>query len=81
MENNFPLESVATCDDAESKEVMYFTVNTDFVNYLDNITESLKFPILLNWTTHEQTLPISLQSLDFDSDLLNAPKILKDFVH
>ena len=40
----------------------------------------MKFPILLNQTTHEQTLPISLQSFDFDSDLLKANKTLKGFV-
>ena len=56
-------------------------VNIAFVNYLDNLNETLKFPILLNQTTHEQTLPVSLQSFDFDSDLLKAPKTLKDFVH
>ena len=58
-ENNFLLESLATCHDVESKLVMYFMVNTDFVNYLDsldNLTDSLKFPILLNRTTYKQTL-------------------------
>ena len=30
LENNFLLESLATCHDAESKLVMYFTVNTAF---------------------------------------------------
>ena len=80
-ENNFLWKSLSTCDNIESKLVMYFTGNTAFVNYLDNLTETLEFPILLNWTTHEQTLPISLESFDFDSDLLKAPKILKDFVH
>ena len=79
-ENNFLLESLATCHNAESKLVMYFMVNTAFVNYLENLTDSLKFPILLSWTTHEQTLPISLQSFGFNSDLLKAPKPLEDFV-
>ena len=51
-ENNFLLESLAACNDAESKLVKYFTVNTAFVKYLDNQTESLKFPILLNRTTN-----------------------------
>ena len=63
---------------------MYFTVNTAFVNYLDsldNLTETLEFPILHNWTTHEQTLAISLQSFEFDSDLLIESKLLKDLVH
>ena len=49
------LESLVACHDAESKLVMYFTVNTAFVNYLNNLTETVKFPILLNWTTHKQT--------------------------
>ena len=79
--NNFLLESLAACHDAESKPVMCFMVNTAFVNYLDNLTESLTFPILLNRTTHELTLPILLQSFKFDSDLLKAPKTLKHFVH
>ena len=47
VENNFLLESLVACHDAESKLVMYFTVNTAFVTYLDDLTESLKFPILL----------------------------------
>ena len=80
-ENNFLLESLAACHDAESKLVMYFMVNTAFVNYLDSLTESLKFPILLNRTTLEHTLPISLQSFEFNSELLKIPIMLEDFVH
>ena len=56
-------------------------MNTAFVNYLDNPTESLKFPLLLNGTTYKETLLISLQSSDFNFDLLKAPKTLKDFLH
>ena len=66
VENNFLLESLAAFDDVQSKLIMYFTVNTVFVNYLDtldNLTDSLKFPNLLNRTTYEQTLPIVLKSL------------------
>ena len=48
VEDNFLMESLAAYHNVESKLVMYFTVNTAFVNYLDNLTESLKFPILLN---------------------------------
>ena len=58
-------------------------VNTGFVNYLgslDALTDSLKFPILLNRTACKQTLPISLKSPDLGSKLIKAPKILKDFV-
>ena len=59
-DNNFLLESLAACHNVESELMMYFTVNTAFVNYLDNLTETLQFPVLLNWTTHKQTLPISV---------------------
>ena len=80
-ENHFPLESLAACHDAKSKLVMYFMVNPAFINYLDNLTDSLRFPLLVSQTTHEQILPISLQSFDFDPDLLKSPKTLKDFFH
>ena len=83
-ENNFLLESLAACHDSNSKLAMYFMVNTAFVNYLDyidNLTEMVKFPILKNKTTFEQTLPISLNVSKFDSDLLTAPRTLKDFIH
>ena len=82
-QNNF-FWNLAACHDADSKLVTYFMVNTAFVNYLDtldNLTDSLKFPILLNRTTHKQTLPISLKPPVFNSELLTAPKTLKDFIH
>ena len=63
---------------------MYFTVNTAFVNYLDsmdNLIDSLQFPLLMNRTNFGQTLPISLNLSRFGSELLTAPKTLKDFVH
>ena len=42
---------------------------------------SLVIQILLNRTTYKQTLPISLKSYDFISELINASKTLKDVVH
>ena len=48
VENHFLLESLAACQDVNSKLVMYFTVNTAFINYLDqfpNLTESLEFQL------------------------------------
>ena len=36
-ENNFLLESLAACQDSNSKLVMYFTVNTAFLYYPDQI--------------------------------------------
>ena len=83
-ENNFLLESLAACHDSNSKLIMCFTVNTAFVNYIDqidNLTDSLDVPILMDKITFEQVLPISLNASKFDSDLLTAPKTLKDFVH
>ena len=47
MENHFLLESLAACQDTKSKLLMYFTVNTTFINYLDNLTNSLKFSIFV----------------------------------
>ena len=43
VENHFLLISLAACQDTNSELVMYFTVNTAFVNYLDkcpNLTVS-----------------------------------------
>ena len=69
-ENDFLLESMAACHNSNSKLVMYFPVNTAFVNYidsLDNLTASIKFPILMNNTTYEQMLPFPLNVSKFDS--------------
>ena len=42
-ESNFLLESLATCENLETKAdlVMYFTVNVAFVNYFENALDSL----------------------------------------
>ena len=59
VENHFLLESLAACQDANSKSVMYFTVNTTFINYLEqfpNITESHEFSVIKSKTTFKQTL-------------------------
>ena len=78
-ENNFLLESLAMCHDANTNLVMYCTVNTAFTNYIDqfNLTEDLKFPILTNKTTSEYTLPIFLNNSRFDYSLFTAPQTLK----
>ena len=61
-ESNFLLESLAVCENSETDLVMYFTVNLAFVDYFDNLVESLDVPILKMWTTQEQILPIFLQN-------------------
>ena len=43
--------------------------------------ESLEIPIIKNKITFKQTLPISLNISKFDSDLLKAPRNLKDLIH
>ena len=59
---------------------MYFTVNLAFVNYFDDAIEDFGIPVLKNWTTQEQILPISIETFEFDPNLLSAPKSLKDLV-
>ena len=82
-EYHFLLESLVACHEANSKLVMYFTVNAAFVTYLDqftHITESLRYPIIGN-KTFKQTIPIALNVSRLDSDLPTAPRNLKDFIH
>ena len=83
VENHFLLESLAACQDTNLKLNMHFTVNIAFVNYLDkfpNLTESLEFPIIRN-KTFKQTLPISLNSSNFDLTLLTASRDLNKFIN
>ena len=82
-DNHYLLESLAACDNKDSKLTMYFTINTAFANCLDMFpifTESLQFLLIKNRTTYEQTLPISLNITGFDKTLLHAPTNLKDFI-
>ena len=81
-DNHYLLESIAACDNRDSKLVMYFTINMAFANYLDmlpNLTDP--FQLIIDRTTYEQPLPINLSIPDFDSSLLNAPTNLKNFMH
>ena len=79
-ESNFLLESLAACGDSETDMVMYFTVNLAFVDYFGNLLKTLDISVLRNWKTQEHILPIHLETFEINSSLLNAPKILKDFV-
>ena len=80
-ESNFLLESRAACNTSNTYLLIYFTVNLAFVNYFENLVETLDVPILPNLMTQEQIFPIPLQTFESNSSLLNAPKTLKDFVH
>ena len=53
-------------------------MNLIFVSYFDNLTKSLEFPILLNRTTYKQILPFSLETFDFNPELLKTSKTLKE---
>ena len=59
VESNFLLESLATCEDSETKTdlEMHYTINLAFVNYFADIIE-LCIPVSQNWTTQEQILPL-----------------------
>ena len=80
VENNFLLESLAACHNLNSKLVMYFMVNTAFVNYLDlldSLTDFSDILILMELgTTFEQTLSICVNASKFNFELLTAPKTL-----
>ena len=80
-EDNFQLKSIATCPGKQSALTMYYTVNTAFMHYFESLTDNLQTHISENWTTQEQVFPISLQTFEFDSKLMKAPKTLKDLVY
>ena len=79
-ENNFLLECLATCENSNTKLIMYFTVNSAFTNYLNelNLMEEVDIPILTNTSTLEVTLPIFLNRSTFNDTLLSAPLTLKE---
>ena len=59
---------------------MYFIANTAFLNYFEGLIDTLEVPFLHNVTTQEHILPISLESDDFDKELLTAPETLRELV-
>ena len=80
-DNHYLLESIAACENRDSKLVIHFTINMAFTNYLDmfpNLTNS--FQLIKDKTTYEQPLPIDRGVPDFDSSLLLAPTNLKSFM-
>ena len=81
-ESNFLLESIAACN-PEGNDIdleMYFVANTAFLNYFDELINTLDIPDFHNITRQEHILPISLDSNDFDEELLSVPKTLRDLV-
>ena len=81
-ESNFLLESIAACDperDNIDLEI-YFVANKAFLNYFDELISTLDIPFFHNIMRQEHILPISLESDDFDEELLLAPKTLRELV-
>ena len=79
-ESNFLLESLAACEGPKPNTdlEMHFTTNLAFLNYFDDVIEELGVPISRNWTTQEQTLPLSLETFEISPKLLKAPKTLRN---
>ena len=79
-EDNFLLESLAACRENNIEKLeMFFTVNLAFLDHLEDLTEVLDTSIDENWMHDKQILPISLESFEINSSLLQAPKTLKDY--
>ena len=81
-ENNFLLESIVACD-TDSTDVyleMYFMANTAFLNYFEGLIDTLEVPFLHNMTMQEHILPISLESDDFDKELVAALETLRELL-
>ena len=81
-ESNFLLEFIAACD-SEKDDIdleMYFLANTAFLNYFDELISTLDISFLHNVMRQEHILPISLESNDFDEQLLSALKTLRELV-
>ena len=63
-ESNFLLELLVACGENEKPDLeMHFTVNLAFVDYLDQLNETIDTPVIRNWTNQKQILPISLRVL------------------
>ena len=67
-------------DNTDGDLEMYFVANTAFLNYFKGLINALEVPFLHNVTTQEHILPISLESDDFNKELLAAQEMLRELV-
>ena len=75
------MESLAACGEKDNQNLeMYFTVNLAFLDHLGELNEVIETPINRNWTHEKQIIPISLESFEMNSSLLQAPKMLRDYI-
>ena len=80
-ESNFLLKSLAACEEHKKPDLeMYFMANLAFVDYLEQLNETITTPINRNWTSVKQPIPFSLDSFQVSSKLMHVPIILKDFM-
>ena len=81
VESNFLLESLAACNEHEKPDLeMYFTVNLAFMDYLEQLNETLTITINRNWMNAKCSILISLDTFQINPKLMHAPIMLKDFV-
>ena len=81
-ESNFLLKSLATCRENEKPDLeMHFAANLAFVDYLDQLKETIGMPVIRNLTNQEQILPVALKPFEINSSLLQIPKMLKEYVN
>ena len=59
---------------------MFFTVNLAFLDHLENLIKVIDTGIDRNWMHEKQLLPISLESFQINSSLLQTPKTLQDYI-
>ena len=77
-EDNFLLESLATCGENNIQKLeMFFTVNLAFLYHLEDLPEVLDTSIDRNWTHDKQILPIFIESFEINSHLLQASQNIK----
>ena len=70
-ESNFLLESLVACEEHETPDLeMYFMVNLAFMDYLEQLNETLTIHISQNWTKRKQ--PIPFLSTLFNKSQINA---------
>ena len=80
-ESNFLLESLAACNKHEKPDLeMYFIVNLAFIDYSEQLNDTLTIPINRNWTNVKQPIPIFPDSFQISLTLMHVPMMLEDFM-
>ena len=80
-ESNFLLESLVACNEHEKPDLeMYYMVNLAFMDYLEQLNETLATLINRNWMNAKQPIPNTLDSFPINPNLMHAPIMLKDFM-